>query len=61
MRSKQPFVTKIEPVDIIGFYSKPHAGVFFPSSNPAFMEGTGIQNAIHIHLVYLFSPRDITI
>jgi acetolactate decarboxylase len=51
MKSKQPFVTKNEPVDIIGFYAEHHAGVFLPSSNPAFMEGTGIQNSIHIHLV----------
>ena len=50
-KSKQPFVTKNEPVDIIGFYAEHHAGVFLPSSNPAFMEGTGVQNAIHIHLV----------
>jgi acetolactate decarboxylase len=51
MKSKQPFVTKNEPVDIIGFYAEHHAGVFLPSSNPAFMEGTGVQNSIHIHLV----------
>jgi len=51
MKSKEPFVTKNEPVDIIGFYAEHHAGVFLPSSNPAFMEGTGVQNAIHIHLV----------
>ena len=51
MKSKEPFVTKNEPVDIIGFYAEHHAGVFLPSSNPSFMEGTGVQNAIHIHLV----------
>ena len=51
LKSKEPFVTKNEPVDIIGFYAEHHAGVFLPSSNPAFMEGTGVQNAIHIHLV----------
>lgn len=51
VKSKEPFVTKNEPVDIIGFYSEHHSGVFLPSSNPAFMEGTGVQNAIHIHLV----------
>ncbi len=50
-KSKQPFITRNEPVDIVGFYSEHHAGVFFPSSNPAFMEGSGVQNAIHIHLV----------
>jgi acetolactate decarboxylase len=51
MKSKQPFVTKNEPVDIIGFYAEHHAGVFLPSSKPAFMEGTDAQNVIHIHLV----------
>jgi acetolactate decarboxylase len=50
-KSKQPFITRNEPVDIIGFYAEHHAGVFLPSSNPEFMEGTGVQNAIHIHLV----------
>ncbi|HXX53241.1 MAG TPA: acetolactate decarboxylase, partial [Thermodesulfovibrionales bacterium] len=48
-KSKQPFVTKNTPVDIVGFYAEHHAGVFLPSSNPEFMEGTGVQNAIHIH------------
>jgi acetolactate decarboxylase len=51
VKSKEPFVTKNEPVDIVGFYAEHHAGVFLPSSNPKFMEGTGVQNAIHIHLV----------
>lgn len=51
VKSKQPFITRNEPVDIIGFYSEHHAGVFLPSYNPAIKEGSGIQNAIHIHLV----------
>jgi len=50
-KSKQPFVTKNEPVDIIGFYAEHHAGVFLPSSKPKFMEGTDAENVIHIHLV----------
>ncbi len=50
-KSKQPFVTKNEPVDIIGFYAEHHAGVFLPSDKPKFMEGTDNQNVIHIHLV----------
>ncbi len=50
-KSKQPFVAKNEPVDIIGFYAEHHAGVFLPSSKPAFMEGTDAQNVIHIHLI----------
>ncbi len=51
MKSKQPFVTKNEPVDIIGFYAEHHAGIFLPSDKPKFMEGTDAQNVIHIHLI----------
>jgi len=50
-KSKQPFVTKNEPVDIIGFYSEHHAGVFLTATTPVIKEGSGMQNAIHIHLV----------
>jgi len=50
-KSKQPFVTKDEPVDIIGFYSEHHAGVFLTATTPVIKEGSGMQNAIHIHLV----------
>ena len=51
VKSKEPFVTKNEPVDIIGFYSEHHGGVFLTSYNPAIKEGSGMQNTIHIHLV----------
>ncbi len=51
MKSKEPFVTKNEPVDIIGFYSEHHAGVFLTQYTPVIKEGSGMQNAIHIHLV----------
>lgn len=51
LKSKEPFVTQNEPVDIIGFYAVHHAGVFLPSDKPKFMEGTDAQNVIHIHLV----------
>ncbi len=50
-KSKQPFVTKNEPVDIIGFYSEHHAGVFLTQYTPVIKEGSGMENAIHIHLV----------
>lgn len=50
-KSKEPFVTKNEPVDIIGFYSDHHAGVFLTQFAPAIKEGSGTENAIHIHLV----------
>jgi acetolactate decarboxylase len=50
-KSKEPFVTKNEPVDIIGFYSESHAGVFLTATTPVIKEGSGMKNAIHIHLV----------
>jgi len=50
-KSKQPFTTKNEPVDIIGFYSEHHAGVFLTKFTPVIKEGSGMENAIHIHLV----------
>jgi acetolactate decarboxylase len=50
-KSKQPFVTKNEPVDIIGFYSEHHAGVFLTQYTPVIKEGSGMENAIHIHFV----------
>jgi len=50
-KSKEPFLTKGEPVDIIGFYSESHAGVFLTQYTPAIKEGSGMTNAIHIHLV----------
>ena len=51
VKSKEPYVTKNEPVDIVGFYSESHAGVFLPSYNPAFKQGSNVQNTIQIHLV----------
>lgn len=50
-RSKQPFTIKNESVDIIGFYSEHHAGVFLTKYTPVIKEGSGMENAIHIHLV----------
>lgn len=51
LKSKEPFVTKKEPVDIVGFYSEHHAGVFLTQFAPAIKEDSGMKNAIHIHLV----------
>ncbi len=50
-KSKQHFDTRNEPADIIGFYSEHHAGVFLTQYTPVIKEGSGIKNAIHIHLV----------
>jgi acetolactate decarboxylase len=51
MRSKEPFVTRNEPADIVGFYSEKHAGIFLNQYSPAIKEGSGMQNSIHIHLI----------
>ncbi len=51
MKSKQPFVTKNEPVDIVGFYAEHYDGVFLTKYTPVIREGSGMENAIHIHLV----------
>lgn len=50
-KSKEPYTMKGEQVDIIGFYSESHAGVFLTQYVPAIKEGSGMENAIHIHLV----------
>ena len=50
-KSKEHFITKDEPVDIVGFYSEHHAGVFLTKSAPAIKEASGMTNAIHIHFV----------
>ncbi len=51
LRSKQPFTTKNEPVDIIGFYAEHYDGIFLTKYTPVIKEGSGMENAIHIHLV----------
>ncbi|MBF0559678.1 MAG: acetolactate decarboxylase [Nitrospirae bacterium] len=50
-KSKEHFVIKNEPVDIIGFYSEQHGGVFMTKYAPAIPESSGMTNAIHIHFV----------
>lgn len=51
VKSKETFIAKNELVDIIGFYSETHAGVFTSQYAPAIKEGSGMKNAIHIHLI----------
>ena len=51
VKSKEYYIAKNEPVDIIGFYSEHHAGVFLSQFAPAIKEDSGMKNAIHIHLV----------
>jgi acetolactate decarboxylase len=50
-KSKEGYVTKREPVDIIGFYTENHPGEFISQYAPAIKEDSGMQNFIHIHLV----------
>jgi len=50
-KSKEPFITKGEPVDIIGFYSENHAGVFLTQYTSVIKEGSAMKNAIHLHHV----------
>jgi len=40
-----------EPVDILGFYSDYHAGVFMTQFVPAIKKGSGMENALHILLI----------
>jgi acetolactate decarboxylase len=51
VKSKEPYITKGEAVDIIGFYSEKHSGIFLSQYAPAIKEGSGMENHIHIHLV----------
>jgi len=51
LRSKAPFALKNEPVDILGFYSENHPGVFLPNTSPAIKAESGRQNAMHIHVI----------
>lgn len=51
VKSKESYVTNNEPVDIIGFYSEHHPGVFIANYAPAIKRDSGLKNAIHIHFV----------
>jgi acetolactate decarboxylase len=50
-RSKASFVLRNEQVDIVGFYSERHAGVFISKYAPAVTPESGRTNAIHIHFI----------
>jgi acetolactate decarboxylase len=51
VKSKEPYVTNNEPVDIIGFYSEHHPGVFIAEYAPAIKRDSGLKNAIHLHFI----------
>lgn len=50
-KSKAAYLLENEQVEIIGFYSENHPGVFISQYAPAIPPGSGKKNAIHIHLV----------
>jgi len=50
-KSKQGYVMKNEPVDIVGFHAESHPGEFISQYAPAISEDSGMQNFIHIHVV----------
>ena len=50
-KSKQPYVVKNEPADILGFYAEHYAGIFMTPFVPAIKEGSGMENALHMHLI----------
>lgn len=50
-KSKEGYVLKGEPVDIIGFYSETHPGVFITEYIPPIKPDSGLKNYLHMHLV----------
>lgn len=50
-KSKAVFTMKNEPVDIIGFYSERHNGIFISQYAPAIKPASADKNAVHMHLV----------
>ena len=44
-------MAKNQPMDIVGFYSENHPGVFISATAPAIKADSGVKNAIHIHMV----------
>jgi len=50
-KSKATYTMKNEPVDIIGFYSERHGGIFISEYAPGIKPGSGDKNTVHMHLV----------
>lgn len=49
--SKVGYVLKNEAVDIVGFYSEQHDGIFISRHAPAIPKDGSVSNVIHIHFV----------
>lgn len=50
-KSKANYVIKGEQLDMIGFYSEHHPGVFITKYTPAIQPESGQTNALHIHFI----------
>lgn len=50
-RSKANYVARNQAMDIVGFYSEQHPGVFISAYAPATPPGGSAKNAMHIHMV----------
>lgn len=50
-QSKAGYVLRGQAMDIVGFYSEAHPGVFISQFAPGIKPGDGVKNAIHIHTV----------
>jgi acetolactate decarboxylase len=50
-KSKANYVARNQAMDIVGFYSEQHPGVFISAYAPATPPGGAARNAMHIHMV----------
>lgn len=51
VKSKEKYVERNRPVDIVGFYSEKHPGIFIGKHAPGIGAHSGETNVIHIHFV----------
>jgi acetolactate decarboxylase len=51
VKSKEIYTIHDEPVDIVGFYSENHYGVFISQYAPATKPDSGAKNAVHMHFI----------
>ncbi len=50
-KSKANYVARNQPMEIVGFYSEQHPGIFISAFAPAIPKESGLKNAIHIHML----------
>ena len=51
VKSKAIYTLKNEPVDIVGFYSEKHYGIYISQYAPAIKPDSGPKNTVHMHFV----------